>query len=165
MHHSCRLHSAPSLTLRSGAGYDDPTIISFKADDMNSDEAVKAMITDPVLQQRLAKYLVLQCFRNSALENLHAGMVPGSKSGDYTDVIVHTPFGEIAWGKLSRFDDAEMKVLMMDVVNRTYKFIQELFDDEAGAKLLLQLAERDPLPNWENPRYIVAKNAGNDELG
>ena len=105
---------------------------------MNSDEVVRAMITDPVLQQRLAKYLVLRCFRNSTLENLHAGIVPDSKSGDYTDVVVHTPFGEIAWGKLSRFDDAEMKVLMMDVVNRSYQFIRELFDDEAGAKLLLQ---------------------------
>ena len=132
---------------------------------MNSDEAVKAMIADPVLQQRLAKYLVLRCFRNSVLENLHAGIVPDSKSGDYTDVVVHSPFGQIAWGKLSRFDDAEMKVLMMDVVNRTYKFIRELFHDESGAKLLLQLAERDPLPNWENPSYDAGKDAGNAELG
>ncbi len=131
---------------------------------MNMDESVKAMITDPVLQKRLAKYLVSRCFRNSVLENLHAGIVPDSKSGDYTDVIVHTPFREIAWSELSRFDDAEMKVLMIDVVNRTYKFIHELFDDEAGAKLLLQLAERDPLPNWENPRYSAGKSAGNEEL-
>lgn len=91
--------------------------------------------------------------------------MPVTKSGDYTDVVVHTPFGEIAWNKLSRFDDAEMKVLMIDVVNRTYKFIRELFDDEAGARLLLQLTERDPLPNWENPSYNTAKNAGDQEPG
>lgn len=132
---------------------------------MNADAAVKAMITDPVVQKRLAKYLVLRCFRNSVLENLHSGTVPDSESGDYTDVVVRTPFGEIAWNKLSRFDDAEMKVLMIDVVNRTYKFIHELFDDEAGARLLLQLAERDPLPNWENPRCKAGKSAGNEELG
>jgi hypothetical protein len=143
------------LRLRTG---DNATVIWIKADNMNSDEAIKAMIRDPVLQQRLAKYLVLQCFRNSGLENLHAGIVPDSKTGDYTDVVVHTPFGEIAWGKLSRFDDAEMKVLMMDVVNRTYKFIRELFNDEAGAKLLLQLAERDPLPNWGDPTYSAGKS-------
>lgn len=53
---------------------------------MNKDESVKALITDPVLQQRLAKYLVLKCFRNSVLEDLHAGIIPDSKSGDYTDV-------------------------------------------------------------------------------
>ena len=118
---------------------------------MNMDEAAKAMITDPVLQKRLAKYLVLRCFRNSTLEDLHAGIVPDSKSGDYTDVVVRTPYGDIPWGKLSRFDDGEMKMLMTDVVNRTYRFIHELFDNEAGAKLLIQLAERDPLPDWENP--------------
>ena len=127
--------------------------------------AVKTMITDPVLQKRRAKYLVLECFRNSALENLHAGIVPDSKSKDYTDVIVRTPFGEIPWNKLSRFNDAEMKVLMTDVVNRTYNFIHELFDDEAGTKLLLQMAERDPLPNWENPTCGAGKSAGDEELG
>ena len=45
-----------------------------------------------------------------------------------------------------------MKALMIDVVNRTYKFIRELFDEELGGTLILQLAERDPVPNWENPR-------------
>ena len=39
---------------------------------MNSHDAVRAFITDPVLQQRLAKYMVLQCFRNSMLEDLRA---------------------------------------------------------------------------------------------
>ncbi len=78
-----------------------------------------AFITDPGLQQRLAKYIVQQCFRNSELENLHAGLAPSSKTGDYSDVVVKTPFGEIPWRELSRFDDAEMKVLMLDVVNRT----------------------------------------------
>ncbi len=81
--------------------------------------AVNALITEPVLQQRLAKYLVRECFRNSELENLQAGTVPDSKTGDYSDVVVKTPFGEIPWRDLSRFDDAEMKRLMLDVVNRT----------------------------------------------
>lgn len=62
---------------------------------MNKDESVKALITDPVLQQRLAKYLVLKCFRNSVLEDLHAGIIPDSKSGGFSDVVVRTPFGEI----------------------------------------------------------------------
>ena len=91
---------------------------------MNNDDAVTALISDPVMQKRLAKYLALKCFRNSALEDLHAGIVPASKSGDYTDVVVRTPFGEIPWNDLSRFDDAEMKALMIDVVNKTYQLVQ-----------------------------------------
>ena len=46
-------------------------------------KAVRGLITEPAMQQRLAKYLVHECFRNSELENLHADIVPGSKTGDY----------------------------------------------------------------------------------
>ena len=119
---------------------------------MNKDDVVKALITDPVMQQRLAKHFVLKCFRNSVLEELHAGRVPASKTGDYSDVVVHTPFGQIPWNELSRFDDAEMKALIVDVVNRTYHLIQELFDEERGGNLLLQLAAKDPAPGWEDPK-------------
>ena len=119
---------------------------------MNNDDAVTALITDPVMQKRLAKYLALKCFRNSALEDLHAGIVPASKSGDYTDVVVRTPFGEIPWNDLSRFDDAEMKALMIDVVNKTYQLVQELFDEQRGGELLLKLATRDPVPHWDDPK-------------
>jgi len=117
----------------------------------NVDGAIQAFISDPVLQKRLAKYLVQRCFRNSALEDLHAGTAPDSKAGDYSDVVVVTPFGQIPWSRLSRFDDREMKILMVDVVQRAFEFIQELFDEELGGKLLLGLAERDPAPQWENP--------------
>ena len=40
---------------------------------MSVHDEVRAFITDPALQRRLAKYMVLQCFRNSMLEDLHAG--------------------------------------------------------------------------------------------
>ena len=95
--------------------------------------------------------MVQQCFRNSQLEDLHAGTAPSSKTGDYSDVVVRTPFGEIPWCKLSRFDDSEMKALMIDVVNRTYRFLNGLFDDETGGEILIQLATRDPLPQWNDP--------------
>jgi len=45
--------------------------------------------------KRLAKYLAQQCFRNTMLEDLHAGIVPDSQTGDYTDVVVRSPYGEI----------------------------------------------------------------------
>ena len=117
-----------------------------------TDDALRAFVTDPILQKRLAKYLVHHCFQNSVLEDLHAGIAPDSKSGDYSDVVVSTPFGEIPWRKLSRFDDAEMKKLMIDVVQKSYEFIQDPFDDEKGGELFLQLAARDPLPRSEDPK-------------
>ncbi len=118
---------------------------------MDKNGALKAFIIDPVLQQRLAKYMVLKCVRNSVLEDLHGGTVPDSKLGDYSDVAVHSPFGKIPWPQLSRISDEEMKVLMQDVVNHTYHFIQELFDEERGGELLLKLANRDQVPNWDDP--------------
>ena len=121
---------------------------------MTNDAAVTALISDPVLQKRLAKHIALQCFRNSELENLHAGIVPASKIGDFTDVVVRTPFGDIPWNELSRFDDAEMKTLMLDVVSRSYQLVQELFDEQRGGELLLKLAEHDPQPHWDDPENL-----------
>ncbi len=119
---------------------------------MNKDDAVRAFVTDPAMQQRIAKHLVLKCFRNSMLEDLHAGTVPASKSGDYSDVVVHTPYGQIPWNELSRFNDAEMKALMVDVVDKVYHLVHELFDEERGGNLLLQLAEKDSAPGWDDPK-------------
>src|SRR5260370_29842114 len=118
---------------------------------MNANEEVRAFMTDPVLQQRLAKYLVLQCFRNSVLEDLHAGISPSSASGDYSDVSVSSPYGVIPWTKVSRLNDDEMKRLMIDVVDRAYRFIHTLFDESTGGELLLCLAQRDPMPQCKNP--------------
>ncbi len=115
-------------------------------------DEVRAFITDPALQRRLAKHLVLQCFRNSILEDFHAGTSPSSASGDYADVTVTSPYGVIPWPKVSRLNDDEMKRLMIDVVDRTYKFIHALFDENTGGEVLLRLAERDPLPHWNEPR-------------
>ena len=118
---------------------------------MNSHDEVRAFITDPVLQQRLAKYMVLQCFRNSMLEDLHTGISPSSASGDYSDVTVSSPYGVIPWPKVSRLNDDEMKRLMIDVVDRSYLFIHTLFDENTGGQILLRLAESDPLPLWNKP--------------
>jgi hypothetical protein len=118
---------------------------------MSTERAVRAFITDPVLQQRLAKYLVLQCFRNSILENLHAGVSPSSATGDYSDVTVQSPYGTIPWPKVSRLNDDEMKSLMIDVVDRVYSFIHTLFEETAGGELLFHLAQHDPLPKWKEP--------------
>ena len=80
------------------------------------------------------------------LEDLHAGITPSSASGDYSDVTVSSLYGVIPWPKVSRLNDEEMKHLMIDVVDRAYRFIHKLFDESTGGQLLVSLAERDPLP-------------------
>lgn len=63
------------------------------------------------------------CVRNSHLETLHAGQVPVTKTGDWTDVVVIDAEGNnIPWAEVSRIDDDEMRALMGDVVNRLYTF-------------------------------------------
>ena len=52
---------------------------------------------------------------------------------------------------MSRFDDSEMKTLIIDAVNRTFRFINGLFNEETGGEILIRLAARDPLPQWESP--------------
>ena len=118
---------------------------------MSAHDDARALLGDPVLQQRLAKYMVLQCFRNSMLEDLHAGISPSSAAGDYSDVTVSSPYGVIPWPKVSRLNDDEMKRLMIDVVDRAYLFIHKLLDENTGGELLSLLAERDPLPHWNEP--------------
>src|SRR5690242_222462 len=89
-----------------------------------------------LLRKRLAKLMASRCFRDSQLEDLHAGTYPSSPRGDYTDVKVVTPFGEIAWGDVSRLSDDEMKALMIDVVHRSYLFLSELFASSNGDFIL-----------------------------
>ncbi|MGO9896115.1 MAG: hypothetical protein ACLPX8_18105, partial [Bryobacteraceae bacterium] len=72
---------------------------------MTADKEVRIFLADPVLQQRLAKYLVLQCVRNSTLEDLHAGIAPSSVSGDYSAVTVTSPHGAIPLPRVSRLND------------------------------------------------------------
>ena len=119
---------------------------------MKKDDFVRTIVTDPEMQQRIAKYITLKCFRNSVLENLHSGKVPASKTADYSDVVVHTPFGQIPWRELSRLDDAEMKDLMIDVTNKVYHFIQDLLDEKKGSELIVNLVTKDPAPSWDDPK-------------
>ena len=68
-----------------------------------------------------------------------------------SDVVVSTPFGEIPWCKVSRFDDAEVKELMIETVRKAYDFTRDLLDEGKGGEILLRLASHDSLPLWEDP--------------
>src|SRR6202049_4205287 len=99
-------------------------------------ETASSISNNPEVMKRLAKYLAQQCFRNTILEDLHAGITPASETGDFMDVVVRSPYGEIPWPKLSRLSDEEMKALMIDVVNKTYRTLTLLFDNRLGDELI-----------------------------
>ena len=72
---------------------------------------------------KLAKTLAMLCVRNTKLEDLHAGITPASKTGDYSDVTVIDGEGrEIPWTDVSHLDDETMRALMRQIVNRLYTF-------------------------------------------
>ena len=58
---------------------------------------ITRLLADEKVRKRLAKYVALHCFRNSGLEDHHSGITPSSQAGDYSDVKVVTPYGEIPW--------------------------------------------------------------------
>jgi hypothetical protein len=114
-------------------------------------DSARVLAQNPWVMKRLAKHMALQCFRNTRLEDFHAGITPWSPAGDYSDVIVKTPAGEIPWPQLSRLNDAEMKALMIEVVNRAYLWLRVLFDNQAGAYLIQTLSQQDLVPAWNDP--------------
>jgi hypothetical protein len=113
---------------------------------------IREIQKNEVLRKRLAKFIVLHCFRNTdVLEDLHSSAVPISESGDYSDVKVITPDGEIPWSDLSRFNNIEMKAMMIDVVNHCDRVLAILFSTPVGDKLIEELGTRDLVPNWNDP--------------
>jgi hypothetical protein len=93
------------------------------------------------VRQRLAKYIVLNCFRNTHIEDIHAGKSLPAKylAPEY-----------------SRITDAEMKGLNIEMVNRVFTIIDMFFDGdefhkEYRDKVLTYLETQDPQPKWYNP--------------
>ncbi|HBG99558.1 MAG: hypothetical protein JKP98_13165 [Rhodobacteraceae bacterium] len=85
---------------------------------------------------KLARIMAMLCVRNTKLETLHAGLTPVTRTGDYSDVFVHDADGRrIPWTDVSRIDDAEMRALMQDIVNRLYTFHLEADDPKLQATI------------------------------
>jgi len=95
--------------------------------------------------------MALNCFRNTKLENLHAGISPSSATGDFSDVKVVSPYGEIPWTQVSRFNDDEMQGLMIDVVNHCYNFLLVLFNDAKGNDIVKLPKTTDAMNQWQEP--------------
>ena len=85
---------------------------------------------------QLAKAMAVICVRNSQLEDLHAGQVPVSRTGDGSDVVVIDADGNrIPWNSVSRIDDDEMRTLMRDIINRLYTFHLKSDDPDLRAEI------------------------------
>jgi hypothetical protein len=106
---------------------------------------------NPKVLERLAKRIVVDCFRNQGtLENIHAGIFPSSATGDFEDVKVVTPYGEIPWNRLSRISDEEMMAMNKTAVNRVYQYISGFATGRLFA-LCSKLKDIDLLMSWDSP--------------
>jgi hypothetical protein len=105
-------------------------------------------ITKEKLQelQGLAKLLAVMGVRNNTeLENLHCGMTPSSKTGDFSDVKVVSPYREIEWDRLSRLDDEEMRSLMLSIeraLEAALYAYENLSDEDRKATLKCIVSQR-----------------------
>jgi hypothetical protein len=90
----------------------------------------------------LARYIALHGVRNTNLEDLHSGTFPSSKTGDYSDVKVISPYGEIAWNEVSRISDKEMRILMQDVEKMIYHVLEKIpkLEQQAGSEKAFEKA-------------------------
>ena len=79
---------------------------------------------DTQISSLLVRTMALLCVRNTALESIHAGRVPVTRTGDYSDVTVIDAEGQrIPWPKVSHFDDDAMRDLMREIVDKLYTFL------------------------------------------
>ena len=116
--------------------------ISSYSGQMNRDDEKR-------LAAKMAKTLAMMCVRNTGLETLHAGVVPVTHTGDYSDVRVIDADGrEIAWNDASHLDDDQMRALMKEIVNRVYTFYISIDDEEFRDRVdrWARLADR-----WDEP--------------
>jgi len=109
---------------------------------------------DERIAARLAKLMAMICVRNTEIEELHAGTVPVTHTGDYSDVWVTDADGrKIPWPDASHIDDDQIRSLMRQIVDRLYTF--HLKADDAGFRdrldRWLAVAER-----WDEPKLDEA---------
>jgi hypothetical protein len=111
----------------------------------------------------MAKTLAMMCVRNTSLEALHAGIVPVTHTGDYSDVRVIDADGrEIAWNDVSHLDDDQMRDLMREIVNRLYTFNISIDDPDFRNSVdrWARIAERwdEPDPDLEFFRKLAEED-------
>lgn len=103
----------------------------------------------------IALIMSVNCVRNTVIENYHAGVSPRSKTGDYSDVKVVTPYGKISWNELSRINDKEMKAFNKEVADNIYTFLSlylhPKYDDDR--ETFIKLTGMHFPFNWDKPKF------------
>lgn len=132
-----------------------PEISSYSGQ-MNRDDEKR-------IAAKMAKTLAMMCVRNTGLETLHAGVVPVTHTGDYSDVRVIDADGrEIAWNDASHLDDDQMRALMKEIVNRLYTFNISIDDPDFRNSVdrWARIAERwdEPDPDLEFFRKLAEED-------
>ena len=107
---------------------------------------------DDALQSLLIRTMVVTCVRNTSIEEIHAGLAPVTKTGDYSDVTVIDADGRrIPWPDVSHFDDEQMRDFMRQVVDRIHTFTVR--SNEAG--FLDRIAPwMDVASRWDEPKLV-----------
>jgi hypothetical protein len=83
----------------------------------------------------LAKDIVLHCFRNTHLENIHAGKSYG--------------------GAGAGFSNAEMKKLMIEAVDKTYTFLIGTIENRFSPMMTAGIAMyRGSHADWNEPKTV-----------
>ena len=105
--------------------------------------------TEQRIAAQIAKTLTMLCVRNTRMEDFHAGTVPVTHSGDYSDVRVIDADGrEIAWNDAAHLDQDQMRALIKQIVNRIYTFhmLRDDFEFKASFDQWVAIAEK-----WDEP--------------
>ena len=95
--------------------------------------------------------MAVYCFRNTSIDNIHAGAVPVSNTGDFSDVFVVDANGrQIPWNRVSRISQDEMKTLMQTAVNRLYDVLTHEGDAKFEEQVLLH--NLGYAKGWDEPK-------------
>ncbi len=104
---------------------------------------------EKLIAANLTKIMAMMCVRNTKIEDIHAGVVPVSKTGDFSDVMVVDADGrKIPWTEVSHFDDDIMRDWMRDVVNKLDTF-QLNVDDPYFQQVMARWAS--VASKWDDP--------------
>ena len=104
-------------------------------------------------RQILANAITVACFRNTNIENIHAGITPVSKMEDFSDVyVVDAEGNKIAWRDVSRISQEEMKLLNKEISNRVFALLEDATTVHGARNLIkrLEFAMRCSV-DWDLP--------------
>ena len=92
----------------------------------------------------------LLCVADSKLEEFGEGQCPGTRTGDYSDVVVVDADGRIIpWQRVARLDRTEMDRTMREIIDRLYTFLRNI---EAAEPATLRDHRQDETSQRDRPR-------------